>query len=261
MRLNLLYLFLLIISLFSIFIPTQTSYILIKYNPFNYINSYRLSIYAFGRDLISNYVNLLNAQKENALLKKKLAYYETFINELSKCQNESRQLYYISNSLSFINPSTNPNIYVSKVIGYDLSGKKSFIEIENNGHIKEGDIVSSNGYFVGIVSKTYKNTAYVMTVYNKKFHTLVYDYATGDTYIYKGGYPTGKIINASSRDNINVGDLIYFRSLKNQEIPYLLVGKVISVNRAKNLFFLNVIVQPLANPNIYDFVVVVGNRK
>ncbi len=260
MRISFLYLVLFSISLVSLFIPLKIEYILIKYNPFNYINDYRLSIYAFSKDAISDYIDLINIRRENSLLKKKLAYYETFKNELSKCQNESRQLYYISNTLSFINPKANPSIYITKVVGYDLSGKRSFIEIENNGNIKEGDIVSSNGYFLGIVSKSYKNMAFVITVYNKKFHALVYDYATGDTYIYKGGYPYGSIINASSSDNINVGDLIYFRSLKNQEIPYLLVGKVKSVNRAKNLFFLKVSVRPLANPNIYDFVVVIDNK-
>ncbi len=260
MKLGFLYSLVFAVSFILLLIPARFNYLLIYHNPLNYISSYRLSIYTLGRDLLSDYVFLINTKRENSILKKKLAYYETFKYELSKCQNEARQLYYISNSLSFINQKSKPDILITRVIGYDLSGKKGFIEIKNNGKIKEGDIVSSNGYFIGVVYKTYKNIAYVMTVYNEKFHTLVYDYATGDTYIYKGGFPYGSIINASSSDDIKQGDLIYYRSLKNQDIPYLLVGKVYSINRTHNLFFLKVVVKPMANPNIYDFVVVIGNK-
>ncbi|MGC8587432.1 MAG: rod shape-determining protein MreC [Hydrogenobaculum sp.] len=256
MRLGFLYIFLLFLSFIFIFFPS-TAY-LVSYNPFNYITNYRLSSYAFISNMFRFYFDLVDVRKENAILREKLNYYKTFSYELQKCQNEARQFYYISNSLAFINKQSNPNVYISRVVGYDTSGKKSFLEIQNNGKIKEGDIVSSNGYFVGVVYKVYKDVAYVMTVYNKLFNTIVYDYRTGDTYIYKGGYPDGSIINATSSDDIRVGDLIYFRSLKNQDIPYLLVGKVLEVNRSKNLFFLNVKLRPMANPNIYDFVVVLN---
>ncbi|MGC8677636.1 MAG: rod shape-determining protein MreC [Hydrogenobaculum sp.] len=256
MRLGFLYIFLLFLSFIFIFVPS-TAY-LIRYNPFNYITNYRLSSYAFISNMFRLYLDLVDVRKENTILREKLNYYKTFSYELQKCQNEARQFYYISNSLAFINKQSNPNVYISRVIGYDTSGKKSFLEIQNDGKIKEGDIVSSNGYFVGVVYKVYKDVAYVMTVYNKMFNTIVYDYRTGDTYIYKGGYPDGSIINATSSDDIRVGDLIYFRSLKNQDIPYLLVGKVLEVDRSKNLFFLNVKLRPMANPNIYDFVVVLN---
>jgi len=256
MRLTFLYIFLLFSSFIFIFIP-NTAY-LVKYDPFNYITNCRLSFYAFISDMFKLYVDLVDVKKENIILKKELNYYKTFSYELQKCQNEARQLYYISNSLAFINKQSNPNVYISRVVGYDMSGKKSFLEIQNNGKIKEGSLVSSNGYFIGVVYKVYKDVAYVMTVYNKMFNTIVYNYRTGDTYIYKGGYPYGSIINATSNDDIKVGDLIYFRSLKSQDIPYLLVGKVIEVSRSKNLFFLNVKLKPMANPNIYDFVVVIN---
>jgi len=260
MKLGYLYGLLLFVSIIFFFVPNNLyeSY-LVSYNPFNYVTNYRLHFYAFIVDAFKNYSNLVDVNKENIELKKELSYYKTFSNNLAKCQNEARQMYYVSNDISFINKSIKPHIYVSRIIGYDFSGKKRFLEIQNNGKIKEGDLVSDNGYFVGLVYKIYGDIAYVMSVYNKNLNTIVYDYRTGDTYIYRGGYPYGSIINATSNDDIKVGDLIYLRSLKNQEIPYLLIGKVISIDRTKNLFFLNIRLMPFANPNMYDFVVVISN--
>ncbi len=257
MKNSLLYAILLALTISFNFIPRVD--VIYKYNPFDYISYYRLSFYAFIKSMLEDYINLVGVSEENQELKKELAYYKTFKNDIAKCQNEARQVYYISNTLSFINQSSNPYIYISKIIGYDLSGGKSILEIKNNAHIKDGDIVSSNGYFLGVVYKSTSGMAYVMSVYNKHFNTIVYDYRTGDTYIYKGGYPLGDIINANSNDDIKVGDLIYFRSLKNQEVPYLLLGKIESITPTKNLFFYKVKVRPYANPNIYDFVVVIGN--
>lgn len=231
----------------------------IPYNPFNYINNYRYLFYAFIKNTYNTYFNLLNANKENILLKKKLAFYKAFKNSLLNCQNQARQSFYINNTISLIDRSKIPHIYISKIIGYDISGRQSMLEIYKNKDIKDGDIVSSNGYFIGLIYKTIKNTAFVMTVYNNKLATLAYDYRTGDSFIYKGGYPYGKLLNVSHQDNVKVGDLIYFRSLNNTYVPYLLIGKVTSVERTKNLFFLKVKVKPLAKPNLYDFVVIISN--
>jgi hypothetical protein len=107
------------------------------------------------------YVDLVDVKKENIILKKELDYYKTFSYELQKCQNEARQLYYISNSLAFINKQSNPNVYISRVVGYDMSGKKSLLEIQNNGKIKERKSSVVQWIFVGVVYKVYKDVAYV----------------------------------------------------------------------------------------------------
>lgn len=232
----------------------------IIYNPFNYINGYRLLLYAFAKDITYDYLNIIHTNRENIKLKKELSYYKTFRHSLLYCQNEARQTFYINKTLSFLYNSELSKIYISKIIGYDMSGKKATIEIYRDHHIKEGDIVSDNGYFIGLVYKTVGDVAYVMTVYNNKFNTIVYDYRTGDSYIYKGGYPYGKLINVGANDDIKIGDLLYFRSLKSMNLPYLLVGKVIDIQKTKNLFFLNVDVGPGANPNIYDFAVVIERK-
>lgn len=230
----------------------------IPYNPFNYINNYRFLFYAFIKNIYKTYFDLVNLNEENMILKKKLAYYEIYRHALLNCQNEARQNFYLTNSISLIDKSKAPYVYVSKIIGYDLSGKESMIKVYANKNIKSGDVVSSNGYFVGLVYKIILNTAYVMTVYNHKLNTIVYDYRTGDSYIYTGGYPYGKLINVNPENDVKVGDLIYFRSLKNNYTPYLLLGKVVSVEKTKNLFFLDVKVKPLAKPNLYDFVAIIG---
>ncbi len=256
MSLKKIYIFLPILSilLYIGFIKVE----FIPYNPFNYINNYRFLFYAFIKNISKAYFNLVNLNEQNIALRKKLAYYEVYKHALLNCQNEARQSFYLNNSISFIDKSKIPNIYISKVIGYDISGKQSMIEIYSNKYIKSGDIVSSNGYFVGLVYKIILDDAYVMTVYNNKLNTIVYDYRTGDSYIYAGGYPYGKLINVSPKSNIQVGDLIYFRSLKNNYVPYLLLGKVINIEKTKNLFFLKVKVKPLSKPNLYDFATIIG---
>lgn len=149
------------------------------------------------------------------------------------------------------------NYILSKIIFYDPSGKDLFFIIKDgrNKGIKKGDLVVSKGYVIGVVEEVYISTSKVSTLYSKKTSFLATIKGKRKSYIYRGGYPFGKLLYVNVEDKVKVGDEVVYKDLT-LKIPPFTVGNVISVSLSPNPFFKEVKVKPAISPREVEFVVI-----
>ncbi len=140
----------------------------------------------------------------------------------------------------------NLSLRVGVVLDYDRSGYDRFLLIYGGREegIRKNSVVVADGLILGKVKEVFKNFSKVYTVYNDRLTFLAYSPKTKKIYIYKGGFPLGRLLYVGKDDNLKRGDeiLIRVKGVRLREFP---LGKVEEVKEGDDPFFKEVLIRPL----------------
>ncbi len=226
----------------------------------NMVNSLTLPIIELKEEIVESsknfvyiYIHNINAARENIELKNKLTELILIERELEACQNELKSL---SETLKIATTFKRLEYSISRIIYLDPSGFNSFFIIEGGKDkgFKEGDIVVSKDRVIGIVETVFMSTSRVITPFNKKFSLPVQ--VSGKSYIYKGGFPLGKLLLVKKTDRIKKGQKVYI-NFRKRKFPRFLIGRVGEIEAGNNPFFKEVRILPVGDPREEDFVIVI----
>ncbi len=186
---------------------------------------------------------LRKLEERNAVLKHKVESYKTLIRRLEKdldffFQSEARYI-------------------VSKIIFYDPSGNDRFFIIRGgmDKGITKGSLVVSRGAVLGVVGEVYLTTSKVITLFNDRCSLSAKIESADKIYIYKGGFPEGKLLYVDIEDPVPVGRKVYYKDLT-LRVPEFPIGAITKVSFQNNPFFKDVRVKPILSPREVEFVVV-----
>ncbi len=211
------------------------------------------------QERIKTYIFLVNVQKSNLELSKKIEELELYRSMYQSCEIS---LLKISNDLGIKDINTQGyKIINAKIIGYDLKGKDEFIVI-NKGmdeNVREGFLVFSNQNLVGVVEKVLPMSSIVLTVYSDRFSlsATIVDYSKN--YIYKGGWKEGQLLHVSYEDEISLNSHVVVRGIK-EKLPAFLIGRVSRVDDMKGEFFKKVYVKPSVDIRKLEYVSVLSSK-
>ncbi len=211
------------------------------------------------REELRAYFYFVDTEKENIRLRRRLNSLLLTEKELNACLSELETL---SNKLKAPIQLKRLKYRVSRVIYYDPSGFDLFIVIEggeDKGY-REGDLVVTESYVVGIIETVFGSTSRVITPFNEKFSSSAVIGVSPKKYIYKGGYPEGSLLHVSVEDKVSKGDEVYMVDVKGR-IPPFLIGRVSEVRRGKDPFFKEVKVKPRVDPRAEEYVFVVRRER
>lgn len=186
---------------------------------------------------------LRKLEQENAVLEREIQSYRALIGKLEK----DLDFYF----------KTEAKYTISKIIFYDPSGNDRFFIIRGgiDKGIKKGSLVVSQGVVLGIVDEVYLTTSKVITLFNEKCSLPVKVELLDKVYIYKGGFPEGRLLYVDIEDAVPLGGRVYYKDLT-LKIPEFPIGTITKVSFQNNPFFKDVRVRPLLSPRETEFVVV-----
>ncbi len=261
-NLTLIFMFLLSISLYvtdvssSVYIRPITQ---LFFNLLLPLYQAKADLQEYVEEGMKTYIFLVNVQKNNLELSKKIEELELYRSMYKSCEIS---LVKISNDLGVKDITTQGyKIINAKIIGYDLKGKDEFILI-NKGrdeNVKEGFLVFSNQNLVGVVEKVLPMSSIVLTVYSDRFtlSATLLDYSKN--YIYKGGWKEGQLLHVSYEDDINSDSYVVIRGIK-EKLPAFLIGRVSRVDDVKGDFFKRVYVKPSVDIRKLEYVSILSSK-
>ena len=223
-----------------------------------FINSIFLPVLEFKsqvsykvKDLINTYLFLVNVQKENKRLWEEIIQLNLKVSELETCKRELSQIKGLEGFYKEL------DYVIAGVVAFDPSGRDGFLIVdkgEKDG-IEEGFVVVNRNVLVGIVDEVYTSSSKVRTVWSDDMFVSVV--ADGKNYIYKGGFPTGRLLHVLQEDDIKVGTKVLLRS---PHFPSFEVGKVYGLPSLEERFFKRVEVKPEAHIRKMEFVVILRRK-
>ncbi|WP_457600696.1 rod shape-determining protein MreC [Hydrogenivirga sp.] len=211
------------------------------------------------REELTAYMHFVNTEKENIRLRRKLNSLLLMEKELNACLMELEALH---NKLKVPMSFKRLRYRVSRVIYYDPSGFDLFVVIEggeDKGY-KEGDLVVTESYVVGVIETVFGSTSRVITPFNDKFSSSAVVGTGPKKYIYRGGYPKGKLLHVSVEDKVSKGEEVYMVDIK-EKVPPFLLGRIDRVSRGKDPFFKEVSVKPEVDPRTEEYVFVIRRKR
>jgi rod shape-determining protein MreC len=204
---------------------------------------------------VETYFQLKDVRSENIKLREKIESLLLIEKELEVCTKELNTL----QQKVGIHPVP-PRIKYSltRIVFFDPSGLDQFVIIEGgkNRGFREGDVVVSEDYVVGIVESVHGSTSRVITPFNENFSTSAYVRGKFKKYIFTGGFPRGNLLHVNVEDPVKEGEEVFFLDPK-RRIPPFLIGKIMEVRRGKDPFFKEVKIQPAADPRRLEYVFVI----
>jgi len=204
------------------------------------------------------YIYLVNTEKENIKLRRRLNSLMLTDKELSACISELEAF----KSILDVAPGFAKLRYrVSRIIYYDPSGFELFLIIEGGKDkgFKEGDLVVTRSHVIGIVESVFASTSRVITPFNEKFSSSAVVGTRPQKYIYRGGFPFGKLLHVRVKDVVREGEEVFMVDVKGS-IPPFLIGRISSVERGEGPFFKTVRVEPSVDPRAERYVYVIRRR-
>ncbi|WP_448583906.1 rod shape-determining protein MreC [Thermocrinis sp.] len=203
------------------------------------------------RELANTYVFLVNVQKENKRLLEEISRLNLKVSELETCKRELSQIKELEGFY------TEPDYIIANVVAFDPSGRDEFIIVDRGKKdgIEEGFVVVNKNILVGIVDQVYLSSSRVRTVWSDAMSVSVV--ADGKNYIYKGGFPTGRLLHVLQEDDIKEGVRVLLRS---PHFPSFEVGKVHGSPSLEEQFFKKVEVKPEADIRKIEFVVILRRK-
>lgn len=211
------------------------------------------------REELRAYLYFVDTEKENIRLKRRLNSLLLTEKELMACMSELESL---SKKVGVYSHFKKLRYKVSRVIYYDPSGFDLFIVIEggeDKGY-REGDLVVTENYVVGVVETVFGSTSRVITPFNEKFSTSAVVGTSPKKYIYRGGFPKGNLLHVSVEDEVSKKDDVYMVDIKGR-LPPFLIGRISDIRRGKDPFFKEVKVKPEVDPREEEFVFVIRRRR
>ncbi len=207
------------------------------------------------REELRAYLYLVSTERENIRLRRKVSTLILTQKELDACLSE------LENLQSKVGLSPQPrklNYSLSRIIYYDPSGLDLFLIIEGGKDkgFREGDIVTTEHYVVGIIESVFASTSRVITPFNERFSVSAIVGSGPKRYIYRGGFPSGSLLHVKINDRIFGGEEVFMVDIKGA-VPPFLIGKVGSVKRDGNPFFKSVEVKPIIDPRRERYVYVI----
>lgn len=213
----------------------------------------------YVEERFKTYVFLVDTQKKNLELSKKLEELELYRSMYRSCEIS---LIRLSNDLGIKkSPTERYRVVNAKIIGYDLKGKDEYILI-NKGkdeNLEEGFLVFSNQNLVGVVEKVFSVSSIVLTVYADRFNLSATSLDYGKNYIYKGGWREGQLLHVAHEDDVNIGSYIVARGVREQ-LPAFFIGKVSKVDNVKGEFFKKVYVKPSVDVRKLEYVSILNSK-
>lgn len=213
----------------------------------------RADLQEYMEEKIKTYILLVDTQKKNIELSKKIEELELYKSMYESCEISLEKL---SNDLGITEFSTKKyNVINAKITGYDTKGRDEYILINKgrNENLKEGFLVFSNQNLVGVIEKVFPTSSIVLTVYSDRFSLSATPLDYTKNYIYKGGWIEGELLYVLHEDDIKVGSYIVVRGVKEQ-LPAFIIGKVSKVEDIKGEFFKKVYVKPSVDIRKLEYV-------
>ena len=216
------------------------------------IHELRASTVKYVEDTIRTYLLLVEVQKKNMELSKKVEELSLYRSMYESCDVSLKRL---SEDLGIPYQVEKYDIVNAQIIGYDQTGRDSFILINKgkvNG-IKEGFLVFSGQSLIGVVERAFSNSSRVITVYSERFSiaATLEDYRKN--YVYQGGWKEGKLLYAGKEDPLTTDSVVVVRDAKDK-LPAFLIGKVYSVAEPSGEFFKDVSVRPMVDIRKLEYV-------
>ena len=207
------------------------------------------------RRMIEIYFAMKDVREENLKLRNQVESLLMVERELSACIEELNRIKEVAGQRPV---PKRVRYFLTRIIFYDPSGLDQFVIVEGgkDRKVKEGDVVVTQDYVLGVVESVYGSTSRVITPLNEKFSSSAYVKGTFKKYIYKGAYPEGRLLHVNIEDKVKEGEEVMLLDPK-RRIPPFPLGVVDSVRRGKDPFFKEVLVKPLANPRKADYVFVI----
>ncbi|WP_448587828.1 rod shape-determining protein MreC [Thermocrinis sp.] len=203
------------------------------------------------KNLVNTYVFLIDVQKENKRLLEEVGQLSIKVSELETCKRELSQLRDLEGFMK------TPDYLIASLIAYDPSGRDEFFIIDKGKKdgLEEGYVAVHRDLLVGVVDHVYVSTSRVRTVWS---NTLSVSATTnGKNYIYRGGFPTGRLLHVLQEDEVKQGDKVLLRSLN---FPSFEIGKVYGTPSPEEQFFKRVEVKPEADVRKMEFVAILRRR-
>ena len=255
MKQRILYLFLFVLSV-GLYLTNLLSYPAVSFlfgfvsKIFSPVLELKSQISQKTTDLVNTYLLLVDVQKENKRLLEEIAKLNLQIAELQTCKRELSQIKQAQEFLEGL------DYVLARVIAYDPSGMDQFIIIDRGKKdgLEEGFVVVYKNVFVGILDQVSTSSSRAITVWSDTLSVSAI--ANGKSYIYKGGFPTGRLLHVLEEDDIKQGDLVLLRS---PNIPSFEIGKVQPLFEREQ-FFKRVQVKPIADVRRMEFVAVLRGR-
>ncbi|RMH79652.1 MAG: rod shape-determining protein MreC [Acidobacteria bacterium] len=208
------------------------------------------------REGISTYIAFKNLSEENKRLKYELELYKLYKTQLDTCTKNLESVGAFT-GLSF-DIRDYPSLF-ARVIAYDSSGRGSYLLIDRgrDSDISEGFLVAHGEHLVGIVDRVFSGSSRVRTVYSEEFSVSS---GVGDrAYIYKGGFPEGKLLHVRSEEGLKEGDEVFLRP-PGKDLPHLKIGRVRLIGYGGEGFFKDVSVSPFLDVKRVSVVLIIKER-
>ncbi len=211
------------------------------------------------KEELGAYLHRVDVEKENIKLRRELRSSLLTERELEACLAQLKEM---EKKLGVASGFKRLDYITSRIVYYDPTGFDLFVIITGGKDrgLDDGDVVVTEGSVLGIVEAVFGSTSRVITPFNEKFSGTAVVGEGGKRYIYRGGYPTGRLLHVDIEDKVEVGDKVYLVSLK-EKIPPFLIGTVVNVSRGKDPFFKEVQVKPESVPRREEFVFVIRRRR
>ncbi len=211
------------------------------------------------KEELGAYIKNVEVEKENIKLRRRLRSLLLAEKELSACLGELEKL---SEKKGIKVPLRKLDYSLSRIIYYDPSGFDLFLIIEGgkDRNFNEGDLVVSENNVIGIVESVFGSTSRVITPFNERFSSSAIVGKSPKKYIYKGGFPEGRLLHVNVEDRIKKGAEVFLVTLKDK-IPPFLIGRVEKISRGKDPFFKEVKVKPAVDSRKEEYVFVIRGRR
>ncbi|NPA41140.1 MAG: rod shape-determining protein MreC [Aquificae bacterium] len=201
------------------------------------------------------YLHFVDTEKENIKLRRRLNSLMLTEKELQACLAELENL---GRQMNVSSHFEKLSYKVSRIIYYDPSGFDLFVVIEGGKDkgFKEGDLVVTESYVVGVVETVFTSTSRVITPFNENFSCTAVVGTSLRKYIYRGGYPLGNLLHVKLEDKVEVGSEVFMVDVRGK-LPPFLIGKIEEVKRGKDPFFKEVKVKPKVDPRSEELVYII----
>ncbi len=212
----------------------------------------------------SHFADVDELRRENALLKDEN---QKLLKE--KQENEGLEEKYdqLREFMELKTERTNLSLADAKIVARDVGHSRTFSIDKGSFHgISENMPVITKDGLLGIITEAGTYSSRGMTIINHNISVGVYIERTMTSGVLTGSfdlYHRGlcKIVNLPSDADVTVGDMVYTSGYGGIYPKDIAVGKVVSVEHEPSNYTLSVIVQPEADKNPSDYVMVITDSE
>ncbi|WP_457622201.1 rod shape-determining protein MreC [Persephonella sp.] len=240
--------------IYLILIPSSKGAVLTVFYPFLKVVD---SLYETASSALKAVEDNYRLYKENKELKKEIERLKGEISILKHYEIENLKLSSITN---FKRKFKKYRLLTGKVIGFSPDNWSNFliINLGKKSGIREGNLVVSDGYLLGIVYNVGAFSSSVLLVSDKNFRIPARTRKTRELVFFQGkDLKSGVLRYVKPQQDIRIGDIIETTDVGKNYPPGIPIGKIKSINYEEGDFFKNVDIKLDINPLSVEYVIVI----